>query len=101
LLDMVSVLGKTDKGVKASVAIVSGDACILAREPYIQPSLELSDARTLWFNESNSESEKPSEDFVKTLPYNFPGTLVTLRFQIDPDHLKRLVRGSKRKHDNN
>lgn len=90
LFGLVSALGKTGNGVKGAVAIISGDACIIAREPFIEPEGEPG-ARQLWFNKHNLVEYPPERDYVFTMPYNFPGTLVTLRFQIDPDHLRRVV----------
>ncbi|MYC51307.1 MAG: hypothetical protein F4X47_03210 [Gammaproteobacteria bacterium] len=44
------------------------------------------------FNESNMLANPPSRDYVHRLPRvtSFPGTLVSLRFRIDPDHLREL-----------
>lgn len=90
LFGLVSALGKTGNGVKGAVTVISGDACIIAKEPFIEPDGEPG-ARQLWFNNDNSVEKPPERDYVFTMPYDFPGTLVTLRFQIDPDHLKRAV----------
>ena len=91
LFDMASALGQTKNGINAAVAILSGDACIMASSPYIVPTDDPNLGRRLWFNQENSLEKPPERDYVFTLPYNFPGTLVTLRFEFDPEHLRQVA----------
>lgn len=42
------------------------------------------------FNEENDLEKPPDEKFVRHLPLKFPGTLVSLRFILHQDHLKRV-----------
>jgi hypothetical protein len=90
LFGLVSTLGKTQTAVKGSVAIISGDAYIVAKDIFIVPEGEPGERR-LWFNKENSIEHPPQHDYVFSLPFDFPGTLVTLRFQIDPEHLLSVV----------
>ncbi len=89
LFSMVSVLGSSQSGARAAVAILSGRVCVIAKEPFIRPNDHPERGRELWFNEANTLENPPDNDYVIPLHFDFPGTLVTLRFQIDPDQLAK------------
>ena len=98
LLDMLSLaaeLGQSEDGINAAVAIISGDTCILASEPFISPHDNPVIGRRLWFNNENSLDRPPDNNYVFTMPFEFPGTLVSLRFQIDSDYLKKKVENNE------
>lgn len=41
-------------------------------------------------NADNDLDQPPDPDYCTNLPLKFPGTLLSMRFYIDPDHLAQL-----------
>lgn len=72
-----------------SFTLLSGRSWISATLPYIKDSGEYG-KRQLAFNGDNDLNLPPDAECVKTLSRAFPGTIVSLRFVIGADKLKKL-----------
>lgn len=76
------------------ITIVSGDSCVQMRHPYHE-GVRIGGAdraRRQWFNVQNSAKHPPDSGWVFDLPEGLPGTVVSISFVLDPEHLDR---GSK------
>ena len=89
VLEFVSDIGRTDNPEHApNVTVVSGNSCIHMKEKFGFGTKNERGLRELWFNETNDRSAPPDPNFVKDLRYNFPGTVVSISFTIDPIKLR-------------
>lgn len=98
MLEMVCDLGwTTNEESRPEVTIVSGGACIQLRWPYIRPiqTAQSGGARSLWCNEQNNATLPPSSIHVFDLRGSLPGTAISIRFRLDPDHLTAFVSEGK------
>jgi hypothetical protein len=99
LVEMTNALGSSGrKDEQPRMTIVSGDSCLMVRAPYNEPSRTKEGHRVLALNASNDLQYPPDEDYVFTLPYTFPGTIVALRFCLDSNEL---IQRNKSKDDTN
>jgi len=48
--------------------------------------------RVIAFNQDNDLEAPPDRDYVKTLPSGFPGTIISIRFDLDRSNLEKLAR---------
>jgi len=48
--------------------------------------------RVIAFNRTNSLEEPPDRDHVRTLPLGFPGTIISIRFDLDRSNLEKLAK---------
>jgi hypothetical protein len=48
--------------------------------------------RVIAFNRANDLEAPPDREYVKTLPIGFPGTIISIRFDLDRSNLERLAR---------
>lgn len=94
VLEFINALGATEVAAWApKLTIVSGSSCIRLREPYLLGKREADDApRVLWCNATNDAALPPDPAFVFDLEGRLPGTVVSMSFAIDMDHLKATVR---------
>ena len=80
-------------GEHPKMALVSGKTFILFDGKY-QLRDKLSEGgekrKVIAFNERNDLGTPPDEEYVKSLPFKFPGTLVSLRFILHREFLKRV-----------
>ena len=76
--------GSSDAEIQPELAIVSGKQLIRIKEPYrgMHPT-----SKTQWLNDVNSSNEPPSENHALELPVAFPGTIITMRFQMSPEKI--------------
>lgn len=82
LINSVSFLGSGDGERKCAVTVISGRSCLHVKPPYMKATSE-----THWFNKVNSISDAPDSDRVKDIEFNFPGTIIAVRFELDSRHL--------------
>ena len=93
LIAFFSKLGQsTDVVARPTMCLVSGRTHILFDGTYQMREMPFHDgtARVIAFNKQNDLSRPPDPRTVKWLHRPFPGTLISLRFYIDSDHLQRL-----------
>ncbi|WP_439365483.1 hypothetical protein ACNJYD_04345 [Bradyrhizobium sp. DASA03005] len=89
-VEAANSLGKSSRpDEQPRMTIISGSACLTVRPPYNIPAKQPSGHRALALNASNSLQNPPDQDYVFSLPYRFPGTIVAVRFCIDADELVR------------
>ena len=88
---------------KPQMAVVSGKTHILFDGKYrISPVNVGSETRkVIAFNASNSLLERPDPNYVRSLQYHFPGTLVSLKFQLKRADLARVKEKLDAEHHNN
>jgi hypothetical protein len=87
-VEAMNALGKSSRlDEQPKMTIISGSACMTIRSPYNIPRRQGPGLRSLALNASNDLLNPPDEDYVFTLPYRFPGTIVTVRFCIDAAEL--------------
>lgn len=75
------------------MAIVSGDAYILVDGRY-SPGKDSAGNTVIAFNSMNDLSVAPDPDCVRALSVHFPGTLISLRFPINKEHLEGMTLAS-------
>lgn len=86
-------LGKTSQdGVEPKMCVVSGSSFILFNEDYeMRRERRNGEERSIIaFNSSNDLNQRPDKRNVRCLKRFFPGTLISLRFYFDRDHLDNL-----------
>jgi hypothetical protein len=97
--DMIQFFQRLGQSKAASseprMCIVSGRTHILFDNTY-QMQLQRTEAgptrRIIGLNSSNTLSEPPDERYVRHLESSFPGTLISLRFYLDEEHLNTIRR---------
>lgn len=77
--------------LQSVMTVISGKSCIMIKKPYNDITGD-EGSRILAFNQENTLENPPNSDYVTTLPIKFPGTLITIRFFLDNDHLVKLVK---------
>lgn len=88
LVEAMNMFGKSAREEEQpKMTILSGTSCIMIRDLYRIPTRNDFGHRILAFNDKNSLEEPPNDSYVFKLPYKFPGTIVTLRFYLDPNEL--------------
>ena len=95
LMDMVQFFGQLGGGPAAKsqsgMVVISGDVCIQSGPQ--QPAYDKRKMRRLAFNESNDLHKPPDSQYIKTLPRKFPGTILSMRFHLNPDYLEAISGG--------
>lgn len=80
------------KGIdKMCVAIVSGSSCVRVISSHISRGQEEIGHRQCWLNDSNSADDAPGPESVIDIGMDFPGTCISMRFELDQEHLKGAV----------
>lgn len=96
LITFFQELGQSDAAAsEPRMCIVSGRTHILFDNTYLmalQPTDTGKDRRIIALNDSNQLEEPPNPKFVRTLRRYFPGTLISLRFFLDEEHLRKVRR---------
>jgi hypothetical protein len=74
------------------MALISGRTHILFDGTYRTSSVQIGSEtrKVIAFNASNSLLERPDPKYVRSLQYHFPGTLVSLKFQLRRVDLARV-----------
>ena len=73
---------------RACVAIVSGRTCIRLTADHMMDVNSGDGHRQSWLNSSNEPTTAPDTESVIDIGVDFPGTCISLRFELDQDHLK-------------
>lgn len=87
MLQLVMELGQTTRAEDApTVTLISGRSCTIVRPPFapLPPQAGDISLREVWFNDANDVDLPPDETHVFTLPCGFPGTIIAIRFCLDP-----------------
>jgi hypothetical protein len=87
-VDMIRFFSELSAG-EQRMAIISGDAYILNDGTY-KPQKDQKNNTVLAFNDDNDLNEAPNSNYVRALDHTFPGTLISLRFPFNKDHLEKL-----------
>ena len=92
LVEVMDMLGHTAHAdSQPKMTVISGQACILVQPPYTMPKFSAEGLRTLWFNGDNTYRNPPDPNYVFSMEERLPGTLISMRFYLDPDHLVQVV----------
>lgn len=86
-LSLLSVPAKAPR-----ITVLSGASCVMFKGDYCgfnRNSTERA-GRTQFFNSSQSIEIAPSDDHVFDVDVNFPGTIIAVRFTLDPDTMGAL-----------
>jgi two-component sensor histidine kinase len=91
LADVFASLGETDQAELQSVfTILSGTSCLRLTPPYQRGVAAPGDSlRKLWFNVANDGHMKPDANHAFKIEDDFPGTILSASFCIDPGYLRR------------
>ncbi|WP_282608424.1 hypothetical protein [Pelagibius sp. Alg239-R121] len=91
LINMMNGLGKSSRSdEQPEMAIISGNSCLALKPPYNQ--MEQVDQSYLQaFNVEQDLNQPPSDAHVYKLKHRVPGTVISLRFTIDPNNLSESV----------
>lgn len=79
-----------------AIAIISGRTCILVRPPCNTPTGPPG-AQMLGLNRTNNIEDPPETDYVFRLDQGLPGTIISIRFVLDPVSLEKLVNDAPRR----
>ena len=89
-------LGQTSRnGLEPKMCLVSGETHITFDMRHKMTIRRNEDNEERWiiaFNDNNNLLEPPDPNSVQHMPEKFPGTLISLRFFFDVEHLEGLVR---------
>ncbi|AUR03879.1 MULTISPECIES: hypothetical protein [Phaeobacter] len=85
--------GHDKEDVFARLAIVSGRSCLhLSRDECdAAVTKSLRKPFNIWFNDEHSADLPPRDGAVVEMERDFPGTLVTMSFELDPGYLERTI----------
>lgn len=88
LIEFFQKLGRA-QGRKPNMCVLSGSTHLLFDGQYQMERKETEEGqwRIIAFNDSNDLGKPPSEKHVRHLSRSFPGTLISMRFYLDPEHL--------------
>jgi len=87
-VDMIEFFHQLSGG-EQRMCVVSGDAYIL-NDGTFKPGKDSQNNTVLAFNADNDLSKPPDSRFVRALERSFPGTLISLRFPFNREHLEKL-----------
>lgn len=89
IVEMMNALNRSDHpSDRPQMTIVSGTSCIMVRDGFRVFTKDANGRRVLWFNPENSFEKPPDDTYVFSLPYRLQGTIVALRFFLDPSERK-------------
>ena len=98
MLEFFESIGKTAvAGHPPKMCIVSGHTHLLFDGTYqmrLQKTRRGEQANIIAFNKENDLQIRPDAKYVTDLKKSFPGTLISLRFFLDKDHLDKLGGGN-------
>lgn len=90
LVEMTNALNQSPHpDEKPRLTIISGSSCLMIRDQYRMFTKSAGGHRVLAFNAANVLDQPPDDKYVFGLPHRFPGTIVALRFYLDPLQLPR------------
>ena len=89
LIEHFQQLSRPDDGC-SSMTVISGSTQILFDHRYKMQSVD--GRKVIAFNRSNSLDEPPSSENVKDLNLHFPGTLISLRFEMEKSYIQNSVK---------
>ena len=96
MIEFFQKLGQSGKSkVPPRMCVVSGNTCIHFDGKYqLQRQTPASGLtrRIIAFNSANDLAERPDERYVKHMKERFPGTLITMHFFLDREHLDAVGR---------
>jgi hypothetical protein len=92
-IEMIKVFSDL-AGKDTKMCLISGSAYILFDGRYKIGSTQSAPSETqsvIAFNDQNDLNLPPDEKYVYNLPFSFPGTLLSIRFNLDKSHLDRVA----------
>ncbi len=79
----------TDRIGDTKMCVLSGHTHILFDKKYRMTRKD--SVRIIAFNQANDLAQRPDKEYVRHLERSFPGTLVSLRFTLDEEHLRDIA----------
>lgn len=90
VVEMINALNQSPHPEeKPRLTIVSGSSCVMVRDDYRMFTRSEGGHRVLVFNAGNHLDQVPDDKYVFALPHRFPGTIMALRFYLDPSEIPR------------
>ncbi|CEJ15360.1 hypothetical protein BN1110_05703 [bacterium YEK0313] len=90
LVEMINELNQSPHPEdRPRMTIVSGTSCVMVRDKHEKFRKIEAGHRIMAFNDGNVLDQPPDGEYVFTLPYRFQGTIVALRFFLDPSERKK------------
>lgn len=90
--ELISNIASLGGGVgkdKMCIAIISGRNCIRILAPHLLREDKEDTPRQCWLNSNNDPHAHPDPDTVSDIDIDFPGTCISIRFELDPTHLQK------------
>ena len=92
LVSLINAFGKSDdNNLKPAMTVISGQSCIRVKHPYDCYTTDKNGNKILAFNDDNDLKKPHHDDYVHSMPGHFPGTLITVRFVMDSNHLNKMA----------
>lgn len=98
LINDLQCLGCTSDNNVPLMSIISGRTLIKFNESYKLENVHYKDGSThlsIAFNKKNSFKYPPDKNNIKVLKSSFPGTIISLKFYIDKNYIKHLMKGDQ------
>ena len=99
LIEFFQELGQSGVAkTSPKMCLVSGNTHILFTRKYTIKDQKVGkeSRRIIAFNKKNDLKDRPDPKYVRHLNMRFPGTLISLRFYLDEEHLLKLHKGGNR-----
>lgn len=82
--------GSPEASKRPQITVISGQSCIHLRGNYVkgQRTEDAGRPREVWFNAANSPNYTPERTHVYDLTSHFPGTLISMLINLNPDILQ-------------
>lgn len=97
MLELVSFLGGASTPERRPrVTILSGNSCIMLKEPYIRGERKTgpNGRRVLWCNDENTGKKPPDGDHVFEIDPGIPGTVISIGFTLEPEYFQHIDAGN-------
>lgn len=97
LIDCFQTIGRTANGYKPMMSITSGHTHIYFDGSYkLEPkTIDGEERLTIAFNSANDLNIKPDPHYIKILKNYFPGTIISMKFFIDHEFIRKKIEERK------
>jgi hypothetical protein len=91
MIEFFLELAATNSIYPPKMVLLSGNTYILFDGKYKMSDVRIGTEKrkVIAFNDNNDLKEKPNIDYVRKLKYNFPGTLISMKFCLDKSYLDK------------
>ncbi len=90
LIETFQQIGNT-KEKESKMCIISGKSYIRFTGKYKMQKNNDNNRMQIAFNDDNDLRKLPDDNYVKTISNYFPGTIISMKFYLDPKYLNKIV----------